>query len=172
MKTTKRVKGFVSVPLKDRFLSKVSKSEYGCWEWTGNIAGGGYGYIHAEGKLKRAHRVSHELFVGTIPEGLNVLHTCDNRKCVNPAHLFVGTQKDNLLDCYNKGRRSWESLPQEKKTIGEKSHNAKLTANDVLLIRASKLKISERELARTFGVSNGVIHSIISGKSWKHLLPK
>ena len=161
MKTTKGVKGFVSVPLKDRFLSKVSKSESGCWEWTGNIAGGGYGYIHAEGKLKRAHRVSHELFVGPIPEGLNVLHTCDNRKCVNPAHLFVGTQKDNLLDCYNKGRRPWEHLLQEKQTIREKSHNAKQTANDVLLIRSSKLKLTARDLARTFGVSNGVINSII-----------
>lgn len=88
----------------ERFFSKVEKTET-CWNWTACKRGkAGYGAINVNGKVKDAHRLSYELHKGEIPEGLMVLHTCDNRLCVNPEHLFLGTAKDNWHDGFNKGR--------------------------------------------------------------------
>lgn len=85
-------------------MERVVTTESGCWEWTGWRAHG-YGYFFHEGKDQRAHRVSYELFVGSIPDGLVVMHSCDNRPCVNPDHLSVGTQADNVRDMVAKGRQ-------------------------------------------------------------------
>lgn len=94
-------------PLEERFWAKVAKSD-SCWNWTGSLAGSGYGYLHIGDKVERkprtAHRVSWEIHNGPIPEGLWVLHKCDNRKCVNPEHLFIGDRVDNMRDCAAKGR--------------------------------------------------------------------
>jgi hypothetical protein len=90
--------------VKDRFLEKVDRSG-DCWIWTSSIRGkSGYGAFKVDGKVLNAHRFSYELFVGPIPEGDLICHTCDNRRCVNPSHLFVGTYKDNHSDGVNKGR--------------------------------------------------------------------
>ena len=97
-------------PIADRFWEKVDKSPAsGCWEWRSSIRGNGYGafftHLIGEGrKCRGAHRFSWELKNGPIPDGLWVLHKCDNRICVNPDHLFLGDRVDNMQDCAKKGR--------------------------------------------------------------------
>lgn len=95
--------------LAKRFWPKV-KMGAGCWEWTGSAGEKGYGYLHSGGKVERkplrAHRVSWEIHNGSIPDGLWVLHRCDNPRCVRPDHLFLGDRSDNMRDCAAKGRIS------------------------------------------------------------------
>jgi hypothetical protein len=108
------------VPVLDRFWAKVDKREDGCWEWLGmrlkpgtrTRNGAGYGYLWLEGKMVRAHRLAYELFVGPIPTGLLVLHSCDRPWCVNPEHLRVGTHADNVRDCVDRARHGnqWRRL--------------------------------------------------------------
>jgi hypothetical protein len=101
--------GKYQVPIVDRFWARVQKSD-GCWEWTGavNSRNGGYGVIGISGsrKLTVTHRLSWEIHHGPIPDGLWVLHRCDNRKCCNPEHLFLGTHADNMRDMTAKGRQA------------------------------------------------------------------
>ena len=126
----------------DRFWSKVKKSK-GCWEWQACTNEAGYGIVGVGGKrTDRAHRVSWRLRYGEIPEGLFVLHRCDNRKCVRPSHLFVGTNQDNVDDMVAKGRNSppppmagWNKIKLHEETIAQLG------------------KVPDTELARTIGVS-------------------
>ena len=92
--------------LRVRFWKKVNKKAgNSCWEWTGATnRNGGYGQIGVRGKIIRAHRLSWVWVNNKIPKDMHVLHKCDNRVCVNPDHLFLGTQKDNMQDCVRKGR--------------------------------------------------------------------
>lgn len=111
----------------ERLLDKVEKTA-SCWNWTGCLTKGeknktGYGTIWYNGKQRNAHRVAYEILVGPIPEGLNVLHTCDNSPCVNPAHLYLGTLKDNAQDTLRRGRcRAYGLMVNAKKTHCPQGH--------------------------------------------------
>lgn len=102
-------------PIVNRFLEKVNKTE-SCWTWTAAIrASTGYGVFKIDGITKDAHRMSYELFKGPIPSGMLVCHMCDNRKCVSPNHIFLGTYKDNYNDAVAKGRAKFH--PQKHPSI-------------------------------------------------------
>ncbi len=111
----------------------------------------------------RAHRVSYSLFVGAIPEGGQVLHTCDRPCCVEPNHLFLGNPKINKLDCVLKGRNNNEK--------GSKRYNAKLNEHKVRHIKLLFFEgKSMKDLAQMFAVSKWAIENIIRGKRWKHVI--
>jgi len=141
-----------------RFWKKVKVNKLtGCWNWRGDDERYYPKFMNDSGKLQYAHRWSYENFKGVIPVGLNVLHKCDNKRCCNPDHLFLGTQLDNMRDKMAKGRGC----------IGEKHGRAKLTEQDILDIRASDKKGTE--LADDYNVSQQLISFIINRKIWTHI---
>jgi hypothetical protein len=148
--------------LKSRFERHIVKGN-GCWLWSGGLQAGGYGSFGLkegkEWKTRKAHRISYQLYVGSIPNGLDVLHHCDNPPCVRPSHLFLGTDFDNQQDCKCKGRRA--------SCVGEKNPNCKLTAEQVKDIRLFHPILSERKLSNHFGVGKAAIHKILHGRLWK-----
>lgn len=150
-------------PIEDRFWSKVEKGP-DCWEWTGSKVKGGYGQIGKGGREignEMTHRLSWEIHNGPIPEGMFVCHSCDNRSCVNPDHLFLGTHSDNVQDMVAKGRVG------DVGRKGTKHHKAKLTDEDVREIRAAE--DSTTTLALIYGVSTSTIQRVKSGKGWSHV---
>ena len=154
-------------PLAECFWEKVQKDE-SCWLWTGGTNACGYGTIGVKGRCQLAHRVSWELHNGPVPDGMCVLHNCpggDNPACVNPAHLWLGTHHENMLDRGAKGR---DGGPLRR---GELNANAKLTAEDVLEIReqfARGIK-DYKGTAERYRVSPGLIYAVVQRRAWKHL---
>jgi hypothetical protein len=149
-----------------RFWAKVDKrTAGGCWEWNGSRKARGYGQINAGGRggaMLKAHRVSWAIHFGSIPDGLHVLHRCDNPPCVNPDHLFLGTNKDNASDCKSKGRKA--SL------AGEQNGRAKLNCGAVLAIRALASEgVSRDEIKDRFAISRTTVREIIERKKWSHV---
>ncbi len=150
---------------RDRFIDNITyEPNTGCWLWLGSVhTRTGYGQFGSggasgvRGKTLKAHRVSFELFKHKIPLGMLVCHTCDNRICVNPEHLFVGTNNDNLEDMRKKDRHS----------RGERCRTSKLKDWQVLEIRSSKDR--HATIARKYGVSQTTIFHIIRRNTWKHL---
>lgn len=161
--------GPTPTPIATRFWPKVDRAggDGVCWPWLGQLEHTGYGLFFLPGKKPnapkaRAHRVSWELANGPIPNGLNVLHRCDNRRCVNPAHLFLGTIADNNRDRWEKGR--------EADRRGVKNGRAKLTADQVGEIRTRYAAggISQERLGLEYGVCQTQISRIIH-KQWRHV---
>lgn len=143
----------------ERFWDKVNKTD-SCWLWTGCTLSFGHGYMHNKPLNVLAHRFSWEIHNGPIPEDLQVLHACDVPQCVNPDHLFLGTQADNIQDAINKGRHA----------IGERNGRHLLTEQQVIKILdmydAGKTKVF---IAEQFGVTRGAIDCITRNVNWKHI---
>ena len=134
----------------------------GCWKWTGAKNNKGYGSAGYNGRIEGAHRISYMVFIGEIPEGKNVCHTCDDPACVFPGHLFLGTQSENLQDMRDKGRGRVQD--------GEKNNMATLTEIDVRNMRADhKCGATAKELAEVYRTSKQNIYRIINRERWTHI---
>jgi hypothetical protein len=134
-----------------RFWSRVNVlGPKDCWEWQGGKANSGHGRFWFDGKQIPAHRAAYLIEVGEIPEGLNVCHSCDNPPCVNPRHLWLGTQAENLQDMCDKGRH-----------VGCR----KLTEDDVRAIRASN--DSSADLAKHYGMTYHAIWAVRAHRTWR-----
>lgn len=152
----------------DRFIEKVSFASNGCWEWTSSIDGSGYGLFmmgsRADGTrgARRASRVSYELHVGPIGNSC-VCHRCDNRRCVNPEHLFLGSRYDNMQDMLTKGRGPNQA--------GEKNGNARLSLAQATEIfqRYHTGGVTFAQLASEYGVGITTVGDLVSGKTWPRL---
>ncbi len=159
---------------KEWLESRIEKMDSGCWEWNrsrrATIKGKkGYGLVGINDPSKHnrtstgAHRIAWKIFKGPIPEGLMVLHKCDNRPCCNPDHLFLGTNQDNMDDMVKKGRSA--------RTRGEKNGNCKHSKS---LIKAAiseykpKLGIY-RSLSQKYGIPYQTLYAAINGRNWKWL---
>ena len=173
--TTREVDMRALKPQADRFWAKVEKSD-GCWLWTRSRHKFGYGYLRTGSVTLLAHRVSYELNVGPIPAGMHVLHSCDNPPCVNPDHLHLGTQADNMRECQERGRTPrgdhHSSRTHPSSVPRGESHSAsKLSVDAVLEIRRlhGDGVTTGRTLAQRFGVTEPTICDVVYRRSWKHL---
>lgn len=146
-----------------RIFDRIEKTESGCWLYTGGIQKGGYGVISIKNKSVQTHRVSYELRVGSIPEGMCVLHRCDVRRCINPEHLFLGTLGDNNTDRKQKGRNTDRR--------GERNPQAKADTEKIRKLREAHAtrRYSQRQLAKMFGLCQQQVSVIVRGKAWSHV---
>ncbi len=153
-------------PLKERILEKVIISDDGCWNWSGAMYKRGYGQIRIGKRCYRAHRISYEVHVGPIPNGMVVMHLCDNKICVRPSHLRVGTQLENMKDGVSK-----KIFSRDEKWAMEHPEKAKLSFDDVVKIRElySTKAFSQEKIGKMFGVHQTSIGFIIRRVHWKWL---
>lgn len=165
-----------SKSLERRFLLNVARRlPLDCWEWQASRISAGYGQIGDGGKMYLAHCVSWELAYGPISEGLCVLHHCDNPGCVNPNHLFLGTQKDNMQDAARKERMAMGDqhgthTHPESRPFGERNGRARLKAADIPVIRRLHREgLSLRKIGKLFSVGHNAIWRILIGRTWTHV---
>lgn len=156
-------KSSYEMSLKERLLSFcVIDEKTKCWNWSGSKNRKGYGALSIKNKHSIAHRESYKVFKGKIPNGMHVCHSCDNPSCINPDHLWLGTNKDNNNDKMEKGRF--------KPNYGNNNGNSKLTKNDVIEI---KQKINQGydlvEISKQYNVTPENIYSIKNNKTWRHV---
>ena len=157
---------FCHAPIDVRLWRRVDKNgpmlphmDSACWVWTGHVIADGYGHIKRGKTMVLTHRLSWELTFGEIKNGLLVLHKCDNPACVNPSHLFLGTDADNARDRDSKGRLG--------NRTGTANGNAKINEDIVIQIRSSST--STKELAKAYNVSIPLIQKIRSKSLWRHV---
>lgn len=141
------------------FFSHIEKTD-SCWIWKGTISVYGYGQIQVGKKHVHAHRYSWIFHKGVIPEKMFVCHSCDNTKCVNPNHLFIGTAKDNSKDMVYKKRHCF----------GEKNGNHKYSESTIrLIVDMYNTGLSIRSVSKKMGIPFSTIQQVLSKKEWKHL---
>ncbi|MFA7238188.1 MAG: HNH endonuclease [Phycisphaeraceae bacterium] len=146
---------------KSHLLSKISKTETGCWEWTGYLNEKGYGRLRIQGRHLYAHRLSYELFCGPLTDEQMVCHKCDNPMCCNPEHLFLGTRGDNIRDAKAKGRNN----------RGVRNRSAKLTDDDVRAIRSARASgMLQKDIASQYGLHKNMVYYICTRKNWGHVV--
>ena len=146
--------------LMDKFTRYTEEKSSGCREWIAGKTSDGYGVVNFDGKSFLAHRVFYELFSGNNPDGMLVCHRCDNRACVNPSHLFLGSQADNMMDMRNKGRRRGINCK-------EMNGRAKLTMEKALEIRRARVQGKTlKELAISNNVGTSTIYRIVNMEAW------
>lgn len=163
-------------PLKERLLNKIERVGE-CWIFTGTIGSSGYGNIGiTRSQNIGAHRASWLVHFGEIPCGQMVCHTCDNKRCVNPDHLFLGTQSENMQDMIAKkrhchGERHTSKTRPETVARGTRLPQCKLTEDDVRAIRHlfATNRTRHEDIANQFNVSRGSISMIINRKTWTHI---
>lgn len=150
-------------PMPERFWAKVSKAGHSkCWEWLSSRDDLGYGMLWYEGRSVRAHRFSWLLANGAIPKGMKVCHSCDNPPCVNPSHLWLGTDADNSLDSVKKGRHV--------RMMGSEHPMARLDERAVRTIRRLlAVGTKQCDLAKMFRCSQANISRIAMRQTWSHV---
>lgn len=137
------------------FWSRLQRNAVnGCWEWTGAKTQFGYGKVGFGGRIYDTHRLVYELCCGPIPDGLFVLHHCDNPKCCHPAHLYAGTPRDNMLDCAKRGRKKTKITPE--------------VAKDIRAACRAEPRESYPAIGRRFGVSDTMVRRIDKGLAWSY----
>ena len=153
---------FRQLPFWERVEAQTVINEKGCHVFTGSKDECGYGRIHQGKKLVRLHRAMYEKVHGYIPQGMVIMHSCDNPACINPEHLSADYQSENVKDMYSKGR--------EFRPSGSKHGMAKIQEADVVKI---KQRLSDGDtcvsIAKDYGVSEGTIRNIKKGRNWKHV---
>ena len=181
--SSKRNRAYSRIDIADRLWAKVAKTDE-CWEWTGYIKPNGYASLYDPhtGTKQYIHRISWELHNGgPIPDGMMVCHRCDNRRCVRPDHLFLGTARDNVVDQTSKGRNPFQLYPERARVgllvyfktnpgshRGQRNPHAKLSAVDVATIRSSP--DNNATLSRRFGVTPTCIGQARRGQTWCDIL--
>lgn len=154
-----------------RFWPRVVPRPWGCWEWAASVGGPGYGQVRVGRRPESTHRLAYELFVGPIPDGLLVCHRCDNRRCVRPSHLFLGTPKQNTDDMIGKGRQRHDG--PHSPAAGERHGRAKLTREQVDAIRTRYAAggVTQEQLGHEYGISGAHVCGIVKGRFWPPALP-
>lgn len=144
-----------------RFWSYVDvQSDSECWNWIGAISGSGYGNIKIYNKYYRAHRIAYYIHYQKDPGEFLVCHECDNKLCVNPHHLFLGTQQENIQHALDTGLISY---------VGSLHPQTRLLESDILEIRELQGTITQKEISKIYCVSQPTINHIMSRKTWRHI---
>lgn len=151
------------IDLKRRLLEKTTIRNDDCWYCNAGGPNHKYGTISFKGSALSNHIASYLIHCGEIPKGICVLHTCDYKRCINPDHLWLGTQQDNINDMFSKGRQGI--------CLGENRWNTSLTENDVKSIRklVDEGYYSKTEIGDMFGVSQSTVNNIKNRKRWGHV---
>ena len=157
---------------KERFEDKyIPEPNSGCWLWNTTVNNAGYGIVKNNNKVMVAHRASYELYCEPIPDGMIICHKCDNRSCVNPDHLFVGSYKDNTHDMISKGRRYTGDrsviMRGNTNSQGSKNASAKLTEKQVIAIYRDTR--TAKEIAADYSINANGVYRIKNGTRWKHI---